>query len=549
MKKRFLEFVILMAVLCTAFPAFAQTAGGKCGENVNWSYDFDTGHLSISGIGAIRSYTENSLAPWDRFSNTLVSVSIESGVTGIGDYAFYWCNNITRVSLPNSIKNIGNNAFYHCNALTDITIPNSVTSIGEDAFSFCDGITNITIPNSVTSIGDGAFSYCDALTSVIIQSGVKSIGKESFYRCSNLTGITLPDSVTSIGVNAFYNTPYYNDDSEWEVLYIGNHLIKADDWALNKGKISDYTITPGTKTIADSAFYYCNRLTSITVPDSVVSIGNRAFEDCNSLTSITIPKSVANIGEFAFYTCFDLESINVAADNAAYCSENGILYNKEKTDIIRFPKEKQYTSFIIPSSVTSIADGAFEYCDKLTNITIPDSVTSIGDYAFSKCLSLKSIIIPDGVPSIGNYAFYNCSSLKSITIPNSVTSIGEYAFDKCDKLNDVKYIGSEADWSKIKKGNKYSIADNIINYCCRDINVTLTNDGKIIVSPINIDSGTVILALYGGEKGYTLIEMQSETYNGTGIKFTPNKNYTRAKVMVWKNLGSMAPACDFKNIE
>lgn len=567
MIKRILACIVFMAVLCTAFPAFAEiisneTAGASCGANLTWEYNTETKVLTISGTGAMSDFdwqTGGMLAPWvknNNIYNYLETVVISDGVTSIGEHAFYYCENLKNITIPSSVKSIGMGAFYSCKALTGITIPNGTESIGEDAFKYCNGLKEVTVPGSVKSIGDGAFSGCyyeetdddynitysRGLEKVIIQDGVETIGKQAFYMCKKLNTITLPDSVTSIGDQAFYKTVYYNDDSVWDVLYIGNHLIKADE------NISgDYSIKPGTKTIADCAFYYCTGLTSITIPDRAVSIGNQAFYSCSGLNSIIIPKSVTSIGDYAFQVCVNLTEISVDTNNTAYCSENGILYNKEKTEIICFPNKKQDTLFTIPNSVTSIAYGAFSDCRNLTSVTIPNSVTSIGNDAFNSCSGLTSVTIPDGVTSLGNKAFFGCSSLTSVTIPNSVTSIGENAFLNCNKLNEVNYIGSKADWAEITKGKNYSIAENIIKYC-KGINVVPSDEGRrIVVRPINIESDkTVILALYDGNK---FIEIQSRIYGGTEITFTTDKAYTCAKVMIWNSLSEMSPVCDFKIVK
>lgn len=543
-----------MAVLCTAFPALAeetdQLITGSCGENLRYEYYQSTRTLTIIGNGNMPNYpshkTEGSIAPWrndSRIDDYLEKVVISDGVTSIGENVFFWCDKITSVTISSSVKSIGMGAFYSCKALTDITIPNGAESIGEDAFQYCDSLKEVTIPGSVKSIGEGAFYSCDELTKVTIQDGAESICDNAFSGCKELTDITLPDSVTSIGDNAFYNTAYYNDESKWEntVLYIGNHLIKAEDIS------GDYSIKPGTKSIADCAFYYCDHLTSIEIPNSVVSIGNHAFFSCNSLKSITIPKRVIKIGDCAFYTCFDLSEINVDEDNTAYCSEYGVLYNKEKTELIRFPKEKADTSFTIPNSVTKIADGAFEYCQYLKNVTIPDGVTSIGNDAFNSCSGLTSVTIPDGVTSLGNKAFFGCSSLTSVTIPNSVLIIDADAFKDCTNLQQVYYIGSETDWNNEVVGDgKYVLAYIGITYLS-GISARRSESGNIVVKPINIAAGkTVILALYDGNK---FIEMQSSIYGGTDIPFTTDKAYTCAKVMVWNSLSEMSPVCDFKIVK
>ena len=293
--------------------------------------------------------------------------------------------------------------------------------------------TEIVIPSeldgyTVTSIGDEAFEYCASLTSIVIPDSVTSIGDSAFASCASLTSITIPDSVTSI-------------------------------WA--------------------HAFSWCGSLTSIVIPDSVTSIGDWAFYDCDSLTSIDIPDSVTSIGAYTFSDCASLTSITVASGNPNYASADGVLFNKDKTELVQYPAGKPDTEYTIPSGVTSIEAGAFSNCDALTSIDIPDSVTSIGDEAFYDCASLTSVTLGNGVTSIGYEAFYWCESLASITIPDSVTSIRSSAFygtayynDADNWENEVLYIGNHCieansdisgDYT-VKAGTK-TIADSAFSNC------------------------------------------------------------------------------------
>ena len=189
---------------------------------------------------------------------------------------------------------------------------------------------------------------------------------------------------------------------------------------------------------------------SYTIPNSVTEISWSAFHDCTSLTNITIPNSVTYIDNFAFSGCTSLTAIDIATDNEYYTSVNGVLFNKDKTELRCYPAGKTDKSYNIPDGVTSIGYYAFYGCTSLTSITIPNGVTSIDWFAFSGCTSLKSITIPNGVTSIDWLAFFDCTSLTSITIPDSVTCIEWYAFQGCTSLTSIKIpdsvteIGSSA---------------------------------------------------------------------------------------------------------
>lgn len=154
----------------------------------------------------------------------------------------------------------------------------------------------------------------------------------------------------------------------------------------------------------------------------MISIGDKAFARCTALENITIPNGVINIGNYVFAGCNSLQSINVSEGNSNYLSCGGVLFDKSKSVLIKYPEGKKDTSYIIPDRVTSIGDFAFMYCISLKSITIPNSVTSVGCDAFRWCVLLESIIIPESVPSIGKGALFFCESLKSITIPENVTS-------------------------------------------------------------------------------------------------------------------------------
>lgn len=165
--------------------------------------------------------------------------------------------------------------------------------------------------------------------------------------------------------------------------------------------------------------------------------------------SISIPASVAFIGEEVFNNCGNLTEINVDARNNAYSSIRGVLFNKNKTWLVRCPQKYDGTAYAIPPGVRAISEDAFRG-SRFTSVTLPASITFIGSGAFAYCSRLTGLVIPEGAAFIGEDTFYNCFSLASISIPASVISIGKHAFRECSSLTElvipdgVESIGSSA---------------------------------------------------------------------------------------------------------
>lgn len=343
--------------------------------------------------------------------------------------------------------------------------------------------------------------YKDDIVNVVLEEGITRIGDFAFYGCTSLVNISIPTTIISIGRDILYNTALYNDSNNWVsgVLYIDDYLI-----ATNSNIEPNYVIKSGIKVIADYAFNFCEEITNVIIPNSVNLIGNYAFNSCSNLINITVGNGVSKIGDNAFNECMSLINIDVDNNNQYFCSENGVLFNKDKNVLIYYPTGKKDTSYTVPNTVVNINDNAFKWCSDLTSITMPNSIKSIGthafydtgyyndeknwddgvlyignylikanntndvykvksetivvaDYAFHMCDSLISIIFPnDGcLEIIGKYAFANCNSITSVTIPESVTKIEENAFSGCNKINTitigtgVKTIGDNAFQSSV----------------------------------------------------------------------------------------------------
>jgi hypothetical protein len=344
-------------------------------------------------------------------------------VTSIGDSAFTWLSGLTNITIPNSITNIGNGAFGVCEALTAITVDalNSYYS-SVDGILFDKNLTTLiqfpggrtgsyVVADNVRIIEELAFAR-SRLPSISTGNGVTTIGLQAFVGCSNLTNVVIGNSVTNIDVGAFASC---------------RGLTTVD-------------IPSNVTRIGDGAFDSCTSLTSVQIATGVTTIDSEAFVGCSALSDILIPQSVVSIGDNAFIECSDLHAIRVNPMSAAYSSMDGVLFNSSQTTLIRYPGGKA-GSYTIPSSVTSICENAFSYCDKLASIVIPNTVGSISRFTFFSCSGLTNVTIPNSLTSIGELAFYDCFSLTNVTIPKNVTSLGYLAFYFCSNLTAVYFQG------------------------------------------------------------------------------------------------------------
>ena len=413
-----------------------------------------TGALDIPATVSYNSttYSVTSIGNNAFYYSALTQVTIPEGVATIGNYAFGYCSSLTAVNIPASAINIGDWVFDNCSALTAINVAGSNTAYcSEDGILFNKDKTTLicypagkpqleyTIPSSVTVIGVNAFAYCDALTQLTIPSSVTSIGEWAFDGCTALAEMTVlatvPPTVADADVfrNVDCNIPvyvpaaslaayqaaevwkYFNLQAIVTEFTVGGLTYNVIDQIAQTVEVINFTDElPSTVTIpatvsyggknytvtaiASSAFYQNQTITEITISEGITSIRNRTFGRCFALTTVNIPASLTQMGDWVFDYCLALTAINVAGSNTAYCSEDGILFNKDKTTLICYPAGKPQLEYTIPSSVTVIGVNAFAYCDALTQLTIPSSVTSIGEWAFDGCTALAEMTVLATVP-------------------------------------------------------------------------------------------------------------------------------------------------------
>ena len=377
-------------------------SSGTCGENLTWSLS-DDGVMTITGTGEMDDYEgfsfdgDGNYAPWRKsvFTGIITSVVISSGVTTVGE-----------------------NAFYEIETLTSVSLPSTLTEIGEHAFDGCKSITNLTLPSSLKIIGRQAFSKC-AFSEITLPKDLEDVGKWSFEDCNNLKEIKVNSA------NAYYsseNGVLYNKDKSELIRYpIGNEA-------------TSYTVNSNTIKIGDSAFENAANLTEIVLPEGIESLGWCSFSECINLTKMDLPNSLTEIDAYAFGWCA-FEQVEIP---------QGV---KELKTLL-FRNNTKLKSAILPEGIERI-DSLFSGCSSLETVNIPSSVKEIKYASFEKCSSLDYVDLPDTITKICSYAFNNCSNLNNIYLPLSLTEIEYHAFEGCSSLSNVYYQGTKEEWNAI----------------------------------------------------------------------------------------------------
>ena len=418
----------------------------------------------------------------------LTSVSIPGSVQTIGQEAFRGCGNLATVGLEDGLTAIGKDAFTNC-ALASITIPNSVTSIGEAAFTLNYNLTTAILGDGITEISDRMFKQCTALTSVTIPDDVTDIGREAFWYCTSLTSIKLPESLTSLGESVFYGCPLKSIELPNSFTVIPENLFSNNNFqyiklgnnvkSIGKSAFGSYepVLEIGTSTppsIASDAFPNVEYLSDLTVivPNAKAETAYRkkavweemTFSNQDNISEVTVDTP----GDLSFEL---ITECNMMPAKVVGLKVNGTINADDFTqmlvnmksllrldlsdcDITEIPDEAlsgktQLKELTLPTNLQAIGANAFHDCPYLTGeLVIPSTVTSIGDYAFEGT-DYSSVKLPNALKTIGNYAFNNLPIEQRLVLPGKVTSVGTGAFagTKITGLSipdGVKSIGAHA---------------------------------------------------------------------------------------------------------
>lgn len=367
---------LLLALFISTTLSHAAIIEGTCGENLTWSLNTEDSTLTIEGSGDM--FISGMSAPWKAYASYVKIVLLPDGLTSIGNFAFYECENLQSISIPNSVKSIGAAAFSDCKKLQSIVLPNGITRIEGNTFDRCYKLENVTIPNTVTSIGMEAFSRCDALKNIDIPSSVTKMERRAFKWCG-LLSVHISDIAAWCAIS--FEDEYSNP------ICGSSHLIVGEE------EITDLVIPEGITSISEFAFQCAYHLKSVTFSNTVTSIGADAFRGCH-IENVTWGNNIESIGDRAFYLCSYLTNIE------------------------------------LPESLTYLGKEVFFGCGAVTSISCK-AVTppSCGDNPFTdihKSLPLR-------VPAKSIEAYKSADMWKEFTNIQSIVELKE-------KSIDVKYL-------------------------------------------------------------------------------------------------------------
>lgn len=432
----------------------------------------DYGDFAIDESGALTGYTGEStnisipndvsvIADGAFSGSDIQSVSIPYSVTSIGKEAFKSTHNLGKVRFESGSKltGIGDRAFFGTQGLAEIELPEGVASIGSEAFS-TSSVQRVVLPDGVTSIPASAFENCIQLSNVTLSDKVETIGANAFDACSALNKIKvrsasgsvaegLPSSLTTIGKAAFSGARLQSVKLPASVK-----TVESEAFA-NDSSLKTLELNEGLASVGNGAFSGTN-VAEVVLPDSLINLGTGVFANMKQLNTVTVGRQVP-AGALTEAFVGDGSLLEFKADDsvANYSVADGVLFNKDKTQLVAFPAAKKTAGgvYTVPETVKDIAASAFSGA-QVSKVNMPKGLASIGKNGFAGA-ALTSVVLPDGFEAMGEQAFMSCSSLTYVNIGGAV-EVPQRAFSKCVSLSTVNL---RCDLNKLTKIGALAFSD------------------------------------------------------------------------------------------
>lgn len=457
----------LLTVLLAFYGSMAWGAVGDTFQNENLNLKFEVlteteGNKTVSVTGPMwsspgeivipdavenegKTYLVTEIKYQAFYSTRFDKVILGANIRQIGEYAFCQCS-VSELLLNEGLQEMGENSFYSCRGLKVVNIPSTVNNLGSKAFYACINLKTVTIAEDtqLESILSNVFSGT-RIETMTLPEGIKYVSGDAFDD-SNLVTLNLPSTFCNMidgysfmakctglkAINIASNNPKYKSVDGLVYSKDGDTLLLCP-----KGKTGTVAIANGTKRVEHAAFYKHTQITQIDIPEGVTDFSVLALYGLERLETINIPSTLT--GELGYGAEQPaLTAINVAEDNPALCSVDGVLYSKDMTTLLRYPAGRTDTEYVLPDALRKIYNYAFANTKFLETLNTNSSLDSIADYAFyMSYLTQATLNAP--LQYIGEKAFCENKYLTTLSLPASLKYIGEKAFDSCLRLSDITF--------------------------------------------------------------------------------------------------------------
>ena len=379
-KYRILSFVAAFVIVFSSVPAASGAVGGKCGDDLYWS--FDNNVLTISGTGEMYDFIQKTPQnkpgepPWRLYDTQTAKIVINEGCESIGEYAFYGFSPLTAVVLPKeSLKKIGAYSFSRCSSLLSVKLPSSLVSTGKEAFSRCTSLKSVDFGNSSAPIAKNMFSEDSALANLVLSPNCREICSYAFNACTSLREVDL------------------------------TNIERIEAFSFQKCPLTSVSFGKNLKYAESSVFYGCSSLSEINFDETAK------------------PECINNM-----FLC----------QTPYYTSLESGLYTMFDGKVLMFKGTYAETSLAVEEGIEVIADGAFSGASKLVSVSFPTTLKAIGSFAFGDCKKLKSVFIPSTVENL----YANC--LGKITENMSYINLDGFTLYSKGCAAAVEYASDEA---------------------------------------------------------------------------------------------------------